>query len=66
MSGGILSEQFANVCGETPMVRAYDSATEAWSNWLEAEPATLAVAHYGPNGSADPALGYTPGCSPTR
>jgi hypothetical protein len=37
--GGMLREAFANLCGATAMMRAYDLATVTWSNWLTVEPA---------------------------
>lgn len=40
--GGTLRETFANLCGATAMMRAYDEATTIWSNWLTVEPACAA------------------------
>jgi hypothetical protein len=60
--GGALAERFANLCGATPMVRAYDEATERWSNWLDVDTSAFRIAHFGADGSADPANGYAPGC----
>jgi hypothetical protein len=61
-AGGTLRERFDHLCGATPMVRAYDEATETWSAWLDTDTSAFGAAYFGPNGSADPALGYTPGC----
>ena len=36
--GGVLREAFGDLCGATPMARAYDQATATWSNWLDADP----------------------------
>lgn len=36
---GTLREAFANLCGATAMMRAYDHATATWSNWLTVQPA---------------------------
>ena len=41
-SGGTLREAFANLCGATAMMRAYDQATTTWSTWLTVEPACAA------------------------
>jgi hypothetical protein len=41
-SGGTLRETFANLCGATAMMRAYDEATTTWSTWLPVEPACAA------------------------
>jgi hypothetical protein len=60
--GGALSAIFGRLCGTTPMVRAYDESTETWSNWLDVGTTAFAIAHYGLDGSADPARGYTHGC----
>ena len=60
--GGTLSEAFGGLCGATPMAWAHDRGTARWSNWLDVDPAGLA--HHGPNGSQDPALGFSPGCKP--
>ncbi len=60
--GGTLAESIDRLCGVTPLVRAYDEATETWSNWLSVDTTGFALAIFGPNGSADPALGYLPGC----
>jgi hypothetical protein len=40
--GGTLRESFANLCGATAMMRAYDEATTTWSTWLTIEPACAA------------------------
>jgi hypothetical protein len=40
--GGTLREGFANLCGATAMMRAYDLETVTWSNWLTVEPACAA------------------------
>src|SRR4051794_40881806 len=40
--GGTLREAFANLCGATAMMRAYDQATATWSPWLTVEPACAA------------------------
>jgi hypothetical protein len=40
--GGTLREAFANLCGATAMMRAYDEATTMWSTWLTVEPACAA------------------------
>jgi hypothetical protein len=40
--GGMLHEAFASLCGATAMMRAYDLATDAWSNWLTVQPACAA------------------------
>lgn len=61
-SGGILSEVFAVPCGAEAVARAYDGQTARWSNWLDVAPAAFRPARLGPNGSADPALGFRPGC----
>jgi hypothetical protein len=45
------------------MVRAYDEATQSWSNMADVEMSASGKAHFDPNGSQDPALGYVPGCS---
>jgi len=37
--GGMLHEAFANLCGATAMMRAYDLETNTWSTWLTVEPA---------------------------
>ena len=37
--GGMLHEAFANLCGATAMMRAYDLETDTWSTWLTVEPA---------------------------
>ena len=60
--GGGLSEAFGVACGAEAAARAYDGATARWSNWLDVDPAAARPARYGPNGSADPALGFRPGC----
>ena len=39
---GTLREAFANLCGATAMMRAYDEVTTVWSNWLTVEPACAA------------------------
>jgi hypothetical protein len=62
LGGGAISERFDHLCGATLMARAYDEATERWSPWLDVDTTGFAVAHYGLNGSADPAQGYLPGC----
>lgn len=36
---GTLRETFANLCGVTVMMRAYDKVTTTWSTWLTVEPA---------------------------
>lgn len=46
--GGTLRESFANLCGAKAMMRALDSATATWSNWLTVEP-TCGVPAYGPH-----------------
>jgi hypothetical protein len=40
--GGMLRETFANLCGATAMMRAYDLETDTWSTWLTVEPACAA------------------------
>src|SRR5215203_7013438 len=40
--GGMLHEAFANLCGATAMMRAYDLETDTWSTWLTVEPACAA------------------------
>jgi hypothetical protein len=40
--GGMLREAFANLCGATAMMRAYDLETVTWSNWLTVEPPCMA------------------------
>jgi hypothetical protein len=40
--GGMLRETFANLCGATAMMRAYDLETLTWSTWLTVEPACMA------------------------
>jgi hypothetical protein len=40
--GGMLRETFANLCGATAMMRAYDLETLTWSTWLTVEPACAA------------------------
>jgi hypothetical protein len=40
--GGMLRETFANLCGATAMMRAYDEATATWSNWVTVELACAA------------------------
>jgi hypothetical protein len=40
--GGTLREAFANLCGATAMMRAYDLETVTWSTWLTVEPACAA------------------------
>jgi hypothetical protein len=62
VAGGTLRERFAHLCGATPMVRAYDEATTTWSGWLTVDATGSGEAAFGPNGSADPARGYVPGC----
>ena len=37
-----MHESFANLCGATAMMRAYDEATTIWCNWLTVEPACTA------------------------
>lgn len=61
-AGGTLSARFDQLCGATLMARAYDAATERWSTWLDVDTSAFGMAHYGPNGSADPARGYVAGC----
>jgi hypothetical protein len=61
-AGGALAVRFAGLCGATPMVRAYDEATETWSNLLDVDPTAVEIAHFGAGGSVDPARGYLPGC----
>ena len=39
---GTLRETFANLCGATAMMRAYDEVTSTWSTWLTVEPACAA------------------------
>jgi hypothetical protein len=60
--GGSLTETFAGLCGASVMVRAFDQQTAAWSNWLDIAPIASTVATFGPNGSADPAMGFRAGC----
>jgi hypothetical protein len=60
--GGALAERFANLCGATPLVRAYDEATERRSNWLDVDTTEFGPAHFADNGSADPARGYVVAC----
>ena len=60
--GGALREAFGHPCGATMMVRAYDRQLAAWSNWLDVDLTAAGVAPYGPNGSADPAVRFRPGC----
>ena len=60
--GGLLSEAFERPCGATATVRAFDRETAAWSNWLNVDATAAVPVRYGPNGSADPALGFRPGC----
>ena len=60
--GGILREALRHPCGATAMVRAFDREAAAWSNWLDVDAPAAGPARYGPNGSADPALGFRPGC----
>ena len=40
--GGTLREAFANLCGATAMMRAYDQTLDTWSNWVPVEPACAA------------------------
>src|SRR5215207_6485624 len=40
--GGMLRETFADLCGATAMMRAYDLETLTWSIWLTVEPACAA------------------------
>jgi hypothetical protein len=40
--GGTLHETFANLCGATAMMRAYDQVSTTWSTWLTVEPACAA------------------------
>ena len=56
--GGAVGEAFGGLCGATAMVRAYDQRTARWSNWLDVDAAAAGLSSYGPNGSADPALGF--------
>ena len=35
MAHGSIAASFAGMCGANVMIRAYDSGTETWSNWLE-------------------------------
>ena len=48
--GGMLRETFANLCGATAMMRAYDIETRTWSTWLTVEPTCAAYVepHSGP------------------
>ena len=62
--GGILHEALRHPCGAAASVRAYDRESAAWSNWLDVDATAVRPARYGPNGSADPALGFRPGCEP--
>jgi hypothetical protein len=62
VSGGSLTQSFGGLCGESVMVRAFDQASGAWSNWLDLALFTTPSAIYGPNGSMDPARGYHPVC----
>jgi hypothetical protein len=39
--GGTLRETFANLCGATAMMRAYDEVATTWSSWLTVEPACV-------------------------
>jgi len=61
--GGDLTEDFAGLCGATVLVRAFDQVTSTWSNWLDVDSTAADHAHYGQNGSADPAMGFVPGCT---
>ena len=60
--GGTIREAFGGLCGATAMVRAYDQRTARWSNWLDVDAAAAGPSSFGPNGSADPALGFRAGC----
>jgi hypothetical protein len=60
--GGDLNETFGGLCGATVMVRAYDRATAAWSNWLDIEPVTTGSAVRDPYSGIDPARRYRSGC----
>jgi hypothetical protein len=40
--GGTLREAFADLCGATAMMRAFDLDTDTWSTWLTVEPACAA------------------------
>ena len=62
ISGGSLTEAFGGLCGQSVMVRAFDQASGAWSNFLDLTLVTSPTAIYGPNGSMDPARGYHPVC----
>jgi hypothetical protein len=35
---GTFREAFANLCGETAMIRGYDLSTATWSTWLTVQP----------------------------
>jgi hypothetical protein len=37
--GGVVNESFDQLCGQQLMVRAYDQATDTWSNLLDVETA---------------------------
>jgi hypothetical protein len=37
--GGVVNESFDRLCGQQLMVRAYDQATDTWSNLLDVESA---------------------------
>ena len=61
-SPGRVSEAFTRVCGAAIMVRAFDQQAAVWTNLLDVDSASLAPAHFGPNGSLDPAMGYRASC----
>jgi hypothetical protein len=45
--GGTLREAFADLCGATAMMRAYDLDTDTWSTWLTVEPTCAAYVEPG-------------------
>ena len=53
--GGTVREACGGLCGRTAR----------WSNWLDVDAAAPGLSAYGPNGSADPALGFRTRCEPT-
>ena len=63
-AGGRLTESFGGLCGATAMVRAFDRGSATWSNWLDVDSTAARLAHYGENGSQDPARGFQSGCVP--
>ena len=61
VAAGAIRTSIGEPCGSALMARAYDQSANAWSAAVDVA-ATGSAAVYGPDGSADPALGYHAGC----